>query len=134
MSGKAILIDTNIILYLLTGSDTLEEFLQGKDIYISFITELELIGFKNITIKEEKQIAELLSDCTIIPMIKPIKEKYVELRKKYPLKLADAVIAATSIVFNMPIISSDKQFKTIDELRLTTYQHSIKLTDSKGEN
>ncbi|WP_259071360.1 type II toxin-antitoxin system VapC family toxin [Mucilaginibacter sp. X4EP1] len=134
MNGKEILVDTNIILYLLTGSDPLEEFLQGKDIYISFITELELIGFKNITADEEKQIAELLSDCSIIPMNKLIKEQYVELRKKYSLKLADAVIAATSIVFNMPIISSDKQFKTIDELRLITYQHSVNLTDTKGKN
>lgn len=44
MSGKEILVDTNIILFLLDGSDTLEEILQGKDVYISFITELELIG------------------------------------------------------------------------------------------
>lgn len=45
MSGKEILVDTNIFLYLLKGNDTLEEMLQGKSIYVSFITELELIGF-----------------------------------------------------------------------------------------
>jgi predicted nucleic acid-binding protein len=134
MSGKEILVDTNIILYLLTGSDTLEDFLQGKDIYISFITELELIGFKNITVKEEKQIAAILNDCSIIPMNKLIKDKYIELRKKYHLKLADAIIAATSIIFNMPMITADKQFKTIDELILTTYQHDIKPADTKGKN
>jgi len=66
MSGKEILVDTNIILYLLNGSDTLEEVLQGKDIYLSFITELELVGYKNISPKEENQIAEILKDCSII--------------------------------------------------------------------
>lgn len=43
MSGKEILVDTNILLYLLKGNDTLEKILQGKNIYLSFITELELL-------------------------------------------------------------------------------------------
>ena len=59
MSGKEILVDTNIILYLLNGSDTLEKVLQGKDVYISFITELELIGFKNITSKKNNKLLHL---------------------------------------------------------------------------
>jgi predicted nucleic acid-binding protein len=44
MIGKEILVDTNIILYLLRGNDTLQDILQGKTIYISFITELELMA------------------------------------------------------------------------------------------
>ena len=51
-----------------------------------------------------------------------IKEKYVELRKNYNLKLADAVIAATAIASNIPLITSDKQFSTVKELRLITYE------------
>ena len=31
MNGREILVDTNIILYLLNGSDTLGEMLHGKD-------------------------------------------------------------------------------------------------------
>ena len=81
MSGKAILADTNIILYLLRGSDTLEELLQGKTIYLSFITELELLAFKNISIQEEIEINEFLNDCTILPLNKTIKEKYIETRR-----------------------------------------------------
>jgi predicted nucleic acid-binding protein len=122
MSGKEILVDTNIFLYLLKGNDTLEEMLHGKSIYVSFITELELIGFKNITIKEEKQIEELLGECQLLSLNGSIKEKYVEVRRKYHLKLADAIIAATAIASNIPLITSDKQYKTVKELKLVTYQ------------
>jgi predicted nucleic acid-binding protein len=122
MSGKEILVDTNIFLYLLKGNDTLEEMLQGKNIYVSFITELELIGFKAMTAKEERQIEGLLNECLIISINGSIKEKYVEVRRKYNLKLADAVIAATAIVSGIPLITSDKQFKTIKELKLITYE------------
>jgi predicted nucleic acid-binding protein len=107
MSGKEILVDINF-LYLLKGNDTLEEVLHGKNIYVSFITELELIGFKNITLKEE--------------LTGSIREKYVEVRRKYHVKLADAIIAATAIASNIPLITSDKQFKTVKELKLVTYQ------------
>jgi predicted nucleic acid-binding protein len=122
MNGKEILVDTNILLYLLKGNDTLEQMLQGKDLYVSFITELELIGFKNITAKEEQLITELLNDCFVISMNNEIKEKYVSIRKEYFLKLADAVIAATSIATGIPLITSHKQFKTVNELKLVTYE------------
>ncbi|MEO8885255.1 MAG: type II toxin-antitoxin system VapC family toxin [Mucilaginibacter sp.] len=128
MIGKEILVDTNIILYLLNGSDTIESFLQGKDIYLSFITELELIGFKNISDQEEYQINRLLRDCSVIPVNNRIKEKYIAIRKAYHLKLADAIIAATALTLDFPLITADKQFKTIKDLKLITYQHNIDLT------
>jgi len=53
-----------------------------------------------------------------------IKDKYIEIRRKHYLKLADAIIAATSLAFNFPLITSDKQFKTIKELNLISYQHN----------
>ena len=121
MSGREILVDTNIVLYLLNGSNTLVELLHGKHIYLSFITELELLGFKDISVKEERQVASLLSECLVISMSNGIKEKYVEIRKKYKLKLPDAIIAATAIVSNIPLISADKQFKVVKELTLITY-------------
>ncbi|GGB15028.1 type II toxin-antitoxin system VapC family toxin [Mucilaginibacter rubeus] len=96
--------------------------MQGKQIYISFITELELIGFKNLSDRDEKQIHSLLSDCSIIQMNNKLKEQYVTIRKKYSLKLPDAIIAATAISFNLPFITSDKQFKTINKLKLVSYE------------
>lgn len=121
MSGKEILADTNIILYLLKGNDTLEDLLQGKDLHLSFITELELIGYRAITASEEKQIASLLAESFIVPLDAQIKTEYVRLRRKYPLKLADAVIAATAIVMDTPFITADKLFGNIEELNLIHY-------------
>lgn len=122
MSGKEILVDTNILLYLLKGNDTLEQLLHGKNIYLSFITELELIGFPQINAEEEKQIKALLEESTIIQLDAAIKKQYVELRRKHGLKLADAVIAATAIVFEIPLITADKQFKKISDLSLIAYE------------
>lgn len=95
--------------------------MQGKNLHISFITELELIGFKTISPDEERQIESLLAESIIIPLNSSIKKEYIMLRKRYPLKLADAVIAATAITFDLPLITADKQFGGILELSLIHY-------------
>lgn len=46
MNGNSILLDTNIVLYLLNGEETLIPLLEEKNLFLSFITQLELLGGK----------------------------------------------------------------------------------------
>jgi len=63
MNGNNILIDTNIAIYLLNGDRSLAEVLNGKRLYVSFITQLELLGYKGISVEQEKQIVQMLDYC-----------------------------------------------------------------------
>jgi predicted nucleic acid-binding protein len=121
MIGNSIVLDTNIVLYLLAGDETLSDFLQDKHGYLSIITELELIGYPDITIKEAHEVKNFLHDCTIIETNDEIKKFYIALRKKYRLKLGDAAAAATAIYLELPFITADKGFDKITELELTLY-------------
>jgi hypothetical protein len=47
-----------------------------------------------------------------------IKEQTIELRKKHSIKLPDVIIASTSLVFGVPIVTADKGFNKIKELDL----------------
>jgi len=40
------------------------------------------------------------------------------LRKKYSIKLPDAIVASTSIVYGLPLVTADKAFSKIKELDL----------------
>lgn len=122
MNGREILVDTNILPYLLNGNNTLQQILQGKTIYLSFITELELIGFKQTDPSEERLINKLLNDCIIVALNNKIKNHYAEVRRLYNLKLADSVIAATAIALNLPLITADKQFVSVKELMLIKFE------------
>ncbi len=121
MSGNKIVLDTNIILYLLAGDKTIAEFLQDKQGYVSIITELELIGYPDITSKELKQIKSFLEDCTVVDINEEIKQIYTSIRKQYHLKLGDATAAATAIYLDLPFMSADKCFNKVTELQLTAY-------------
>ena len=54
MNGNKLFLDTNIVLYLLNGDQTLATLLNNKQVYISIITELELLGYNGLTNEEEK--------------------------------------------------------------------------------
>lgn len=122
MSGNRLLLDTNAILYILGGDETLASFLQGKELFISVISELELLSYKNITQKEAKAIASFLSELKIENISEEIKDKTVSIRKSTSLKLPDCIIAATSFVLNMPLVTSDKQFSIVKGLNVVLYE------------
>ena len=114
MSGNNILLDTNIILYLLNGEETLIPLLEEKNLFLSFITQLELLGNRNIKPNDILKIKQFISECTIIDITPGIKEFAISIRQKYSVKLPDCIIMATSLWLNMPLITADHDFKKID--------------------
>lgn len=124
MSGNKFFLDTNIILYLLNGDETLAELLNGKQLYISVITELELLGYKGLTPKEERVIKEFVSQCKTITITNEVKQETIRIRKSYSTKLPDSIIIATALYLDLPLITSDFEFKKVVELTLVHYENN----------
>lgn len=122
MSGNKIFIDTNIVLYLLSGDKTLAELLHEKQLYISFITQLELLGYRDINKKEKRVINEFLTHCTIIDINSEIKNRTIGIKQNYIVKLPDSIIMASSLYLDLPLITADVDFKKVNELSLIFYE------------
>ncbi|MFI5125051.1 MAG: type II toxin-antitoxin system VapC family toxin [Chitinophagales bacterium] len=122
MSGNKFLLDTNAILYILGGDEALSTLLYNERLYISVITEMELLSYKNITVRERQQIKNFLSDFVIVNITDAIKDQTIEVKKKFHLKLPDSIIAATALVLDISFVTSDRQFKTIADLNLLYYE------------
>jgi hypothetical protein len=114
MNGNNILLDTNIVLYLLNGEDTLIPLLEEKNLFLSFITQLELLGNRNLNSDDILKIKQFIAECTVIDITPGIKEYTINIRQKYSIKLPDCIIIATSLWLNMPLITADQDFKKID--------------------
>ncbi len=117
MSGTKYLVDTNFIIHLTHQKYWVEPFLDVK-INVSFITKMELLGVFSISKGHKSNMKSLLDDCQIIELNQEIKYLAIDLKQKYKLKLADAIIAATAIYLELPFITSDGDFKSIKELEL----------------
>ena len=74
--------------------------------------------FKKLKQSELKIITDFLKHCTIIDINKSIKDKTIEIRKKHNMKLPDCIIAATAKYLNIPLITADSDFKTIDAIQI----------------
>jgi predicted nucleic acid-binding protein len=121
MNGIDFLADTNFLIHLNQGEPFVESFLDYS-FAVSFITEIELLGAFSITKIQRNQFKDLLDDCLVLDMNYQIKQKCIDIRKKYKIKIPDAIIASTAIIYSIPLITSDKGFDKIKEIDLLLLQ------------
>jgi len=117
------LIDTNVAIYYfgLTLSTESEKFIDQilcAGYYISVINRIELLGFKRISENEADAFNSFISNSIILDLEEEVIIETIKLRKKYNIKLPDAIIAATCIVNDCSLITNNiKDFEQIIELR-----------------
>ena len=121
--GTPSLLDSNIVIYLIKGGldYEVEQKLRNATLTgltLSVITKIEILGFAFPTDDVQSKTERFISKSTILPLDDEIVEKTIEIRRTYKIKLPDALIAATAIVFDMTLLSrNDKDFTQIPELK-----------------
>ena len=121
MNGSKYLADTNVLLYVITGNPAVFDYI-NEEFYTSEITEIELLGNKGITDIQLRYRSEIINNCTVVSLSEYIKRITIQLKQSYTLKIPDAIIAATAIYLNIPLLTPDKDFKKIKELDLILIQ------------
>ena len=118
MNGISIISDTNPLIYLLNGSSEAADYLDGKQVWISVISELELFGKKGLSDTEKDNINSLLESCFIAEINSQIKQITKNLMQEFSVKLPDAIIAATSLYLDLPLLTADAGFEKIQDIKL----------------
>jgi len=117
VNGKTILLDTNIVLYLIGGKIKYSNLPGGK-YCISVITELELLSFPKLTKTESNKILQFLKEIDIVDINNTIKKETVSFRRKYSVKLPDAIICATAKYLKAILFTCDKNLIKINEIEI----------------
>ena len=86
-----------------------EDFLTKNNIYYSIITEIELLSFPKLSESEIENIKLLLNRFLKLSLTEDIKEKTIEIRKKYKRNLGDSLIAASALVYNAKLITRNEE-------------------------
>jgi hypothetical protein len=131
--GKKYLIDTNILIYYLGDSIPTERLALVEEILehsfsISIISEMEVLSYPEITDEEVQGIKSFLKNAEVLPLDEATVAETINIRKKYRLKLPDAIIGATAKVHNRSLVTRNKKdFGRIDGLEVLYSQ-----VDKKG--
>ncbi|GHB82864.1 type II toxin-antitoxin system VapC family toxin [Persicitalea jodogahamensis] len=116
MSGIKLLVDTNVFIRLFEGDTEVAEYLQGKHIFVSIITEMELLGFHGISESDKQFYRAVLDDCSLLELSQPIREITIALKQQHKIRLPDAIIAATADYLGIPLLTFDKGFSKLSEI------------------
>ncbi|HJX05599.1 MAG TPA: type II toxin-antitoxin system VapC family toxin [Candidatus Nanoarchaeia archaeon] len=126
MFKKILLLDSDVIIDFLRGQQKVKSLFydieQGRmEAAFSTITETELFAGKSCnSLEEQQKIDALLGLMKRLSLDKNAARKAGELKRRYELGLADAVIAATAITNSIKIISTKnkKHFAKVKEVTI----------------
>lgn len=117
MRGINFVADTNFLIALHEGKNFVKPFLD-QTVAVSIITEIELLGWPKIKESEKRRLVSLLKECEIIELRSEVKNRAIELRQKQAIKVPDAIIAATSLYLQLPLVTADRGFTKIKDLEV----------------
>lgn len=118
------IIDTNILIYHLAGvltdqaEATLADALESGSC-ISIITRIELLGWRKHSPDSLKAAEALLQSVSEIPLHEEIIRLCISFRQNYPIKLPDAIIAATARYTKVPLMTRNMtDFERVPDLKM----------------
>lgn len=117
--------DTNTVIYYLqqqfpaSAEMFMDKLVTTSHPAISVITEIELMSWKTATEKDLSLLQNFIQDSLVLELEQAVKQKAAILRKTTRIKLPDAIIAATALVFNLTLVTRNTQdFDSVENLRL----------------
>ena len=108
-----LLLDTNVIIDFLKQKNApfdLTSLILQHECFVSVIVKLELLKHPDITPDEENSVIEFLRLVPIMPLNEIIENQTITLSRSTKLKLPDAIIGATAIVYDAEIVTRDPHF------------------------
>ena len=120
--GQRYLLDTNVIIdytanLLPENGKQMISSIIDDEFNISIINKIEVLGFNDLSFKMT-QLEAFLDLSNVIPLDETVSEKTIYLRRVYKkIKLGDAIIAATCLVYEFVLLTRNtKDFINIEGL------------------
>ena len=121
--GERHLLDSNTIIDYIgelipeKAAIVLDRFFD-EELHVSVISRIEVLGYNGKS-SDMRKLDGFLAMATILYVDQDIADKTIAIRKLHKIKLPDAIIAATALVFDFTLISRNlSDFKRISGLRV----------------
>lgn len=112
----SLFLDTNVVVYALQGKQHIADLIKEEKLYLSFISEIELLSWSSIDQEDQNLISEFIKKCQVVEYSSGLKEIVIDFRKRYKLKMSDAFVAASAFQFEMLLVYADSVFTRIKEV------------------
>lgn len=115
-------LDSNIVIYAFQPkyqASGLEDFLLQGDFSVSNVTRLEVMGYWRNSDAEFARFALFFDAVHVFAVSSEIIDLAIQLRRQKNMGLADAIIAATALRHQLPLVTHNiRDFQRIEGLEL----------------
>jgi predicted nucleic acid-binding protein len=122
--GKRYLIDTNAIQDYLQESYPEKGLIKMDKILsleanISVISKIEILSYSPDSEDFANKLQAFVDGCNLYYLDEDVIENTIQLRKKYRMKIGDAIIAATAQLYDFTVVTNnERDFNRVLKLRI----------------
>jgi len=114
------LLDSNILIYGANGEHPgLDAILDRTDLAAASVTRIETLGFHRLSEIEQRWLETPFGRMQILSLDDAVAARAILLRQERKMGMADAIIAATALVHDLPLVTHNGyDFKHVAGLKL----------------
>jgi len=112
------LLDSNIIIYAAQPEyEWLRQYLATIPLAVSAISKVETLGFPGLSEIEKEYLELFFSHIRVLSLDDLVVNQAIDLRQQRKISIGDALVAATALVHNLPLITrNSRDFGWIENL------------------
>ena len=114
------LLDSNILIYgAEEGEPRLDAILARSDLAVASVSRIETPGYHRLSDAERRGLEAAIARMTVLALEDTVVERAISLRQERKMALADAIIAATALVHQLPLVTRNvDDFKHVAGLEI----------------
>ncbi len=117
------LCDSNILIYAADPNDICcAAFVERADAVIASVSRIEVLGFPgfvNLSEEQRRRLSDMIASMVELTLDEPVICRCIALRRQKKMSLADAIIAATALEYDLPLVTRNiNDFKHVAALGL----------------
>jgi toxin FitB len=114
------LLDSNILIYgAEEGEPRLDVILDRSDLAVASVTCIETLGYHRLSDSERHGLEAAIARMTVLTLEGAVIARAISLRQERKMGLADAIIAATALVHQLPLVTRNvDDFKHVAGLEI----------------
>ncbi|HRI61746.1 MAG TPA: type II toxin-antitoxin system VapC family toxin [Saprospiraceae bacterium] len=114
------ILDSNILIYAAQPSFAfLVPLVTDAENAVSIVTKIETLGFPRLLPGDKLYLESTFTVLQVLDLLPEIAEKAIEIRQAKKISLGDAIVAATALVHDCPLVTRNiVDFRHIPDLKL----------------
>lgn len=106
--------DTNALVAIAQGRQAVDP-LQIR-VAISIISKIEILSWPSLNNEQRSELRRILGAMDVIQIDQAVEDQAIDIRMNRHLKLPDALIAATALSLQAPLVTNDHAFRRVPNL------------------